>query len=127
MTQTVYLGHVIDSFGISPGLDKIRQIKERADPKNVTDIRSFLELVNYYRKCVPNFAEISKPLTKLTKKNSKFICSPEHMEAFNKLKAELSKSRVSAHFNLKLKTELRFDASNVGVGAILAQLHGDLW
>ncbi len=127
MTQTVYLGHVIDSFGISPDPDKIRQIKERADPKNVTDIRSFLGLANYYRKCVPNFAEISKPLTKLTKKNSKFICSPEHMEAFNKLKAELSKSRVSAHFNPKLNTELRFDASDVGVGAILAQLHGDLW
>ncbi len=126
MTQTVYLGHVIDSFGISPDPDKIRQIKERADPKNVTDIRSFLGLANYYRKCVPNFAEISKPLTKLTKKNSKFICSPEHMEAFNKLKAELSKSRVSAHFNPKLKTELRFDASDVGVGAIFTQLHGDL-
>jgi hypothetical protein len=98
MTQTVYLGHVIDSFGISPDPDKIRQIKERADQKNVTDIRSFLGLANYYRKCVPNFAEISKPLTKLTKKNSKFICSREHMEAFNKLKAELSKRKVLAHF-----------------------------
>ncbi len=49
------------------------------------------------------------------------------MEAFNKLKAELSKSRVLAHFNPKLKTELRCDVSDVGVGAILAQLHGDLW
>ncbi len=127
MTQTVYLGHVIDSFGISPDPDKIRQIEEKADSKNVTGIRSFLGLANYYRKCVPNFAEISKPLTKLTKKNSKFIWTPEHMEAFNKLKAELSKSRVSAHFNLKLKTELRFDVSDVVVGAILAQLHGDLW
>jgi hypothetical protein len=127
MTQTVYLGYVIDFFGIYSDPDKIRQIKERADPKNVTDIRSFLGLANYYRKCVPNFAEISKPLTKLIKKNSKVICSREHMEAFNKLKAELSKSRVSAHFNLKLKTELRFDVSDVGVGAILAQLHGDLW
>ncbi len=126
MTQTVYLEYVIDSFGISPDPDKIRQIEEKADSKNVTGIRSFLGLANYYRKCVPNFAEISKPLTKLTKKNSKFICSPEHMEAFNKLKAEFSKSRVSAHFNPKLKTELRFDASDVGVGAIFTQLHGDL-
>ncbi len=49
------------------------------------------------------------------------------MEAFNKLKAELSKNRVLAHFNPKLKTELRCEASVVRVGAILAQLHGDLW
>jgi hypothetical protein len=60
MTQTVYLGHVIDSFDISPDPNKIRQIKERADPKNVTDIRSFLGLANYYRKCVQFFKQKSQ-------------------------------------------------------------------
>jgi hypothetical protein len=106
MTRTVYLGHVIDTFGESPDPEKIQQIKDRSVPKNVTDIRSFLGLANCYPKCAPNFAEIAKPLTRLTKKNFKFVWSPEHMEAFNKLKNELSKSRVLAHFNYKLKTNL---------------------
>ena len=76
---------------------------------------------------VPNLAEIAKPFTELTKKNRRFDWTPEHTEAFNRLKDELSKNTVLAHFNPQLDTELRCDASDVGVGALLVQRHGQDW
>src|SRR5882724_614192 len=127
MTRTVYVGYDVDADGISVDPEKIQQINDRAVPTTVTNIRSFIGLANYYRKLVPNFASIVRPLTALTKKNRRFDWSPECQSAFMRIKEELTKDRVLAHFDPGLSTELRCDASDVGLGAILVQLHGENW
>lgn len=106
LTRTVYLGYTIDAEGIGADRDKVRPIKDRAIPKSVTDIRSFLGLCGYNRKLVPKFTEIAKPLTELKKKNRRFDWKPEHMASFNRLKEELSSDRNLAHFDPKWNTEL---------------------
>ena len=67
-SQIHYLGHLISEDGISPLLDKLDSIKNMLLPKNVKEIRQFLGLTGYYRKFVPRFADISRPLTRLTRK-----------------------------------------------------------
>ena len=63
-----YLGHVCTASGIRPDPNKIKAIQQYSVPRNARDVRSFVGLAGYYRRHVPNFAEIAKPLTALTKK-----------------------------------------------------------
>ena len=67
-----YLGHLISTEGISPLPNKLDCIQHMPVLKNVKEIKQFLGLTGYYRKFVPRFADISRPLTTLTKKDKKF-------------------------------------------------------
>ena len=67
-----YLGHLISTEGISPLPNKLDCIQHMPAPKNVKEIKQFLGLTGYYRKFVPRFADISRPLTTLTKKTRNF-------------------------------------------------------
>ena len=84
-----YLGHVISADGISPLPDKLDTIKNLPMPKDVKEIKQFLGLTGYYRKFVPRFADISRPLTQLTKKEMKFVWTPECQKSFELLKSFL--------------------------------------
>ena len=63
-----YLGHVISAEGITIGNDRIIAISELPDPKNNKESRSFWGNLNFVRRFVPNFSEITAPLVELTKK-----------------------------------------------------------
>ena len=67
-----YLGHFISPEGISPLPNKLDCIKHMPALKDVKEIKQFLGLTGYYRKFVPRFGDISRPLTTLTKKDRKF-------------------------------------------------------
>ena len=73
-----YLGHLISPEGISPLPNKLDFIKHMPALKNVKEIKQFLGLTSYYRKFVPRFADISRPLTTLTKKDKKFEWTPTY-------------------------------------------------
>ena len=67
-----FLGHVINKEGISVDLAKIEAIKDWPRPTNVTEVRSFLGLAEYYQRFVEGFFRIAVPLSQLTKKCLKF-------------------------------------------------------
>lgn len=69
--EVAYLGRIISDKGLLPNPDKIKAIQEIKVPKNQNDIKSFLGLTGYYRKFIENFSLITKPLTKLLKKDKK--------------------------------------------------------
>ena len=64
-----YLGHLISADGIQPLPEKLESIAKMPAPKNPKEVKQFLGLVGYYRKFVPRFADISRVLTHLTKKD----------------------------------------------------------
>ena len=67
-----FLGHVVSSKGISVDPIKIEAVINWKAPKSVTEIRSFLGLVGYYRRFVEGFSRIAAPLTALTRKGKKY-------------------------------------------------------
>ena len=87
-TQVNYLGHVLDKTGTRPDPKKLEAVREWERPKTVTQVRSFTAFCNFYRKFVKNFAEVAKPLYRLTSKGVKFTWEKEHKDAFQLLKRD---------------------------------------
>ena len=72
--------------GIYVDPEKIKAITKWPVPKNVTDIRSFMGIIGYYRKFIEGFSKMAYPITSLHKKGKKFEWTEKCMERFNKLK-----------------------------------------
>jgi hypothetical protein len=66
------LGHIISEEGIAVDPEKIEAIRGWPTPRNVSEIRSFMGLVGYYRRFIEGFSKISHPITSLQKKGIKF-------------------------------------------------------
>ena len=89
-----YLGHLISVEGIQPLPEKLESIAKMPAPKNPKEVKQFLGLVGYYRKFVPRFADISRVLTHLTKKDVEFKWTPECKNCFQILKEFLQQAPI---------------------------------
>ena len=78
-----YLGHLVSGDGIEPLPEKLEAVEDMPPPKTPKEVRQFLGLVGYYRKFVPKFADIARPLTNLTKQDVKFEWSDKMSEDFS--------------------------------------------
>lgn len=120
-----YLGYVINKKGINKSPQKVKAMVDAPVPNNVKQLQSFLGLVNYYRKFVPNASAIMCPLYELLKTGTKWCWTPKHDEAFIKIKDCLASEQVLAHFNPNDTPVLTVDASPSGLAAILGQIGPD--
>lgn len=119
--EVKYLGHVISENGVRTDPIKIDAVSRWPCPKDVHELRSFLGLCTYYRRFVRNFANIAKPLHRLTEDNRDFDWNDECDEAFQSLKKALCSAPILT-FPVPGKTFiLDTDASNFGIGAVLSQ------
>jgi hypothetical protein len=80
--------------GISVDPEKIKAIMNWPTPKNVTDIRSFMGLVGYYKRFIEGFSKIGHPITSLQKKGVKFVWSTKCEERFQQLKHLLTNAPI---------------------------------
>jgi hypothetical protein len=87
----------------------------------VTQISSFLRLAGYYRRFIPNFSKIDKPMTKLLEKDDKFRWSPQCEEAFLTLKKLLTTAPVLAQPDIDKSFDVYCDVSDTGIGVVLMQ------
>ncbi len=108
MEECIYLGHVIGKGTTRPELSNLKAVEIYPIPTTKKDVRSFLGLTGYYRRFIPNYATIAKPLTDLTQKSV-----PERIpwRVMCQEAPDFSKLFI-----------LQTDASEVGVGAVLSQL-----
>ena len=120
-----FLGHKISKDGISMDPEKIKSIVNFGRPSNVKELRSFLGLSNYYRKFLPRYSEVSKPLTDLTKKRNEFNWNDLAEEAFGKIKDLISGDLMLRHPVLDKPFIIQTDASDYAVAGVLLQKDGN--
>jgi hypothetical protein len=108
--------------GTTASPDKLEAVRRYPVPKNAKDIRSFLGLASFYRRLVPKFAEIAKPLTEMIRKGVQFKWGERQQTAFEKLKKILCSEQVLAYPDFNSQFILTTDASRVTVDGILSQV-----
>lgn len=119
--ETSYLGHIITRDGIKPNPDKISAIEKYPIPETTKQIKQFLGLVGYYRKFIPDFARIAKPLTQCLKKGKKIVLNSEYVQAFEQCKKLLTNDPILQYPDFDREFNLTTDASNLAIGAVLSQ------
>ena len=92
-------------------------------PKDAKEIKQFLGLTGYYRKFVPRFADISRPLTALTKKETKFVWTTECQKSFELLKSFLCGEPILKYADTSKCYTLYTDASKYSWAGVLMQSH----
>ena len=116
-----YLGHIITDEGVKPNPEKVKAVRDFPIPRTQKDIKSFLGLISYYRRFIPNFSLIAKPLTSLLKKDAKFVWNNEQQLAFETLKNKLLSAPILSYPDFTKPFILTCDASNYAISAILSQ------
>ena len=116
-----YLGHLISDEGIQPLPEKLESIAKMPVPQNAKQVKQFLGLVGYYRKFVPCFSDIARPLTQLTRKNEGFNWSTECDKCFHMLKDYLQEAPILRYPDPAADYILYTDASKYAYAGVLTQ------
>ena len=117
-----FLGHRVDGNGIRMLDDKVTKILNVPPPSNITELRAFLGLTNYYRDYIGHYAEIASPLYELLKKGVTWRWLDEQNRAFNEVKEAFMDADGLAHPNSTDLFILDTDASLDGIGGVLSQV-----
>jgi hypothetical protein len=121
LKEVSFLGHIISEGGISVDPSKIKDVLGWNTPQNVSDIRSFLGLVEYYRRFIEGFSKISKPMTELLAKGNTFEWTPRRETSFQELKKRLTTAPVLTMPDMEKPFTIYCDASDQGLGCVLMQ------
>ncbi|XP_065941320.1 uncharacterized protein [Magallana gigas] len=121
MSQVVFMGHVQSGRGIGPAVVKVKAVVDAREPKTSAEVRSFLGLVNYSSRFIPDLATVAAPLRELTRKNAIFRWGKSEQEAFDELKRRLADAEPLGYYDKSAPTKVIADASPVGLGAVLVQ------
>jgi hypothetical protein len=116
-----FMGHVLSARGIAVDPSKVKDILEWKPPTTVHQVRSFLGLAGYYRRFIPDFSKLVKPIISLLKNDIKFNWSSKCNEAFGQLKVLLTTAPVLAQPDINKHFDVYCDASGSGLGCVLMQ------
>jgi hypothetical protein len=111
----------LSANGIAVDPSKVKDILEWKPPTTVHQVRSFLGLDGYYRRFIPDFSKLAKPITSLLKNDTKFNLSSRCNEAFVQQKVLLTTSPVLAQPDIEKPFDVYCDASGSGLGCVLMQ------
>ena len=119
VSEIVYLGFKITKDGLLPTSTKVSAIKNAPRPTNVSQLRSYLGLINFYRRFLPKAATLLEPLNKLLKAESIWNWGKAQEDAFNTSKRLLAESQALVHFDPTKPIVVAADSSSYGIGGVL--------
>ncbi|XP_021353194.1 uncharacterized protein K02A2.6-like [Mizuhopecten yessoensis] len=124
-TKVSFCGHEIDAEGLHKSETKVKAMNEAPAPRDVSELRAFLGLVNYYGRFIPNLAAVLHPLHELLQKDHKWHWSESCQAAFAEVKGLVTSKEVLTHYDPEKPVRLACDASPKGLGAVLSHVMND--
>ena len=119
--QFSYVGHVLSGEGLKAYPEKIRAVQDMKRPQSQKELMTFLGFIQYLKKFMPNMADISAPLRKLTEKNAEWKWTETEENSFNKLKKLATEAPVLRFYDPTLPLTLSVDSSSTGLGCVIMQ------
>ena len=123
--EVSYLGFTISKQGLQPSTDKVSAVMNAPRPSDVPTLRSFLGLVNFFGRFIPNCSTLLHPLNELLRKDVPFIWAKSCESSFCQVKQYLASAPIMAHYDGSLPLVLECDASPSGIGAALLHIMPD--
>ncbi len=123
--EVMFLGHKVDETGLHPAPGKVLAIQNAPSPKNVTELKAYLGLLNYYNKFLSNLSTVLAPVHRLLRKDAKWNLGGEQEAAFAQSKKMIQSVQVLVHYDLQKDVILSCDASPYGLGAVLSHMMPD--
>ena len=123
VTEVKYVGMIVTTSGLKMDPTKIEAVTKWDTPMSVKAVQAFLGFANFYRRFIPRFSELARPLTQLTRKDVPFVWCPACETAFSALKTRFTSAPILQHFQQGLETWVETDASDHVVAGILSQVH----
>ena len=120
--KITFCGHEIDKNGLHKTQEKIDAVIQAPCPQNVTQVRSFLGLVNYYNHFLPNFSAVVQPLNNLLQRDHKWEWTTACEEAFGRAKELVASDQVLTHYDPDLPIRIASDASPYGIGTVVSHV-----
>lgn len=120
-SEISFLGHLVSSKGVCIDPARTQAIREFPPPRDAKGIARFVGMVNFYRRFIPNIAEVAAPLNALRRKGAKFAWGEAQQTAFDVLKEAIMQPPVLAMPDFDRKFVLQTDASSLAVAAVLSQ------
>ena len=121
-TQTLFLGRVVSSEGVSVNPENVQRVKSWPVLKSVKAVEQFLGFVNYHWEHIQDYAKLTSVLYKLTGSCATFYWGELEQKAFNQLKEKKISALILGYPNSKDTFVLDTDASNLSIGAVLSQI-----
>lgn len=125
-TTLDFLGHTITEFGIKPSKEKVKAITDAPSPKTLQQLQSYLGLLNYYSRFIPNLSSEIHELYKLLRKTTKFEWTDACQQAFEKSKSLLEQHSLLEIYDPTKEMVVVADASPYGIGAILLKVENGI-
>ena len=119
--EVEYLGYRVTREGIKPQAKKIKKMLALNPPKNKTELRGFVGMVNYYRDMWQGRSSVLAPLTQMCGKNEKFEWNEQMQKAFEMVKTKISNEAMLAHPDFSEPFDVHTDSSDYQLGGVISQ------
>lgn len=113
--EVKFLGHIVSREGVKTDPDKVQTVRDWVTPRCLTELKSFLGFVGYYRRFCPDHATLTKPLYQLASKNVPFIWTETQENAFQTMKSLMTEAPILAYPDQELGFIVDADSSNFGI------------
>ena len=123
--EVTYLGFKITKEGVSPLAEKVKAVQKAPTPANISQLKAYLGMLNYYNRYLPRLSSVIEPLHILLRKGQKWHWGKQQENAFSLSKQMLCDAPLLMHFDPNRPIVVSCDASPYGLGAVLAQASAD--